>query len=79
MNDWNWMTLREFIDRLEELSQNGKNDHMPVEVHVKGYMEQDCYGQDDTAYVKNAFITQYNNCGTFDESDDSYDFIEIIA
>ena len=29
--------------------------------------------------IKNAYITQYNNCETFDESDDSYEFIEIIA
>lgn len=73
------MTLREFINRLEKLSNNGLNDNMSVEVHVKGYMKQDCYGQDDTVYVKNAYIEQYNNCGTFDESDDSYEFIKIIA
>ena len=42
-----WMSLREFINRLEELSKNGRNDHMSVHVHVKGYMEQDCYGQDE--------------------------------
>ena len=74
-----WMTLREFINRLEELSKNGRNDNMSVHVHVKDYMEQDCYGQDETVHIKNAYITQYNNCGTFDESDDSYEFIEIIA
>ena len=74
-----YMTLREFINRLEELSNNGRNDGMSVHVHVKGYMEQDCYGQDDTVHVKNAYIAQYNNCGTFDESDDSYEFIKIIA
>lgn len=74
-----WMSLREFINRLEELSKNGRNDHMSVHVHVKGYMEQDCYGQDECETVKNAYIAQFNNCGTFDESDESYEFIEIIV
>ena len=50
-----YMTLREFINRLEELSKNGRNDNMSVHVHVKDYMEQDCYGQDETVHVKNAF------------------------
>jgi len=75
----NYLTLREFINRLEELSNNGRNDSMSVHIHIEGYMGQDCYGQDDTVDVKNAYIAQYNNCGTFDESDDSYEFIEIIG
>ena len=73
------MTLRELINRLEELSKNGLNDKMTVMVHVEGYMEQDCFGQDDCAEVVNAYIDMFNNCGTFDESDDSYEFIKIKA
>lgn len=75
----NELTLRELINRLEELSHNGHNDGMPVEVHVTDLMEHDCYGQPKTAIVTNAFIDQWNNCGTFDESDDSYVYIELIA
>ena len=42
-------------------------------------MEYDYYGQPETAVITNAFIDQWNNCGTFDESDDSYEYIELIA
>ena len=73
------LTLRELINRLEELSNNGRNDGMRVEVHVSDLMEHDCYGQPETAIITNAFIDQWNNCGTFDESDDSYEYIELIA
>ena len=73
------LTLRELINRLEELSHNGHNDDMPIEIYVTDLMEHDCYGQPETAIVTNAFINQWNNCGTFDESDDSYEYIELIA
>jgi hypothetical protein len=73
------LTLRELINRLEELSHNGRNDDMPVEIHVTDLMEHDRYGQPETAIVTNAFIDQWNNCGTFDESDDSYEYIGLIA
>ena len=73
------LTLRELINRLEKLSNNGRNDSMYVEVHVSDLMEHDRYGQPETAIVTNAFIDQWNNCGTFDESDDSYEYIKLVA
>lgn len=73
------MTLRELINRLEALSNNGRRDQMTVMLHVDGYMEQDCYGQDECETVDGACVDMYNNCGTFDESDDSYEFIKIYT
>lgn len=73
------MTLREFINKLEKISNGGRNDHMTVMVHVEGYMEQDCYGQDETVDVKGACIDMYNDCGTFDESTESYEYVKIRA
>ena len=73
------LTLRELINRLEKLSNNGRNDGMSVEVHVSDLMEHDRYGQPETAIITNAFIDQWNNCGIFDESDDSYEYIELVA
>ena len=69
------MTLRELINRLEELSHNGVYDNMTVMLHSKAYMEKDCYGQDECEVIKNAYRSEWNNCGTFDESDDSYEYI----
>lgn len=71
------ITLRELINRLEQLSHNGRNDNMTVMMHSEAYMEQDCYGQDECDYVHNAFISMFNDCGTFDESTESYEFIKI--
>lgn len=73
------MTLRELINRLEELSNKGRNDGMTVEVHVTDLMEYDLYGQPETAVITNAFIDLWNNGPSFDESDDSYEYIELIA
>lgn len=73
------MQLRELINRLEKLSRNGLNDHMDVMLHVDGYMEQDCFGQDECEDVKGACIDMFNNCGTFDESSDSFEFIKIYT
>lgn len=73
------MTLRELINKLEGLSRNGMNDRMTVMVHVEGYMEQDCYGQDECEEVEGVVIDMFNDCGTFDESTESYDFIKIKA
>ena len=73
------MTLRELINRLEELSHNGVYDNMTVMLHSSGYMDQDCYGQDECETVKSAYRSSWYSCGTFDESDDSYDFVKISS
>ena len=71
------LTLRELINHLEKLSKNGRNDRMPVMMHSDAYMEQDCYGQDECDNVHGACIDMFNDCGTFDESTESYEFIKI--
>jgi hypothetical protein len=71
------ITLRELINRLEQLSDNGKNDRMSVMMHSEAYMEQDCFGQDECDNVYGACIDMFNDCGTFDESTESYEFIKI--
>lgn len=73
------MTLRELINKLEKLSKNGLNDGLSVMVHIDGYMEQDCFGQDECVDVNNVYIDIFNDCGDFDESDSSYEFIKIKA
>ena len=72
------LTLRELINRLEELSNNGKRDGMPVQISE---FQKSEYDADDLGLfnIKGAFIEQFNNADTFDESDDSYEYIELIA
>lgn len=65
------MTLRELINRLEELSHNGRNDYMSVEISG----EDEEMGQ---FVVKGAYIEQFNNAGIFDESTESYDYVGLI-
>ena len=62
------MKLRELINRLKELSNNGRNDNMSVEISDPDFGNYE---------IKGAYIAQFNNCGTFDESDDSYEYIEL--
>ena len=65
------MTLRELINRLEELSHNGSNDYMSVEIS----------GEDEEMaqfVVKGAYIEQFNNAVIFDESNESYDYVGLI-
>lgn len=73
------LTLRELINRLEELSNNGRNDNMEVAVHVKDLMDYDCFDQPEAAPVTNAYIALYNDGPNFDESSESYEYIMINA
>lgn len=71
------MKLRELINRLEELSYNGINDNMTVQ--ISRFSKSEYLAEDLELFsVKNAYIEQFNNAETFDESDDSYEFIELI-
>ena len=63
------LTLRELINRLEELSHNGLNDGMSVELSDPDF---------GNYVIKGAFIDQFNNGDTFDESDDSYEYIGLV-
>lgn len=63
------LTLRELINRLEELSHNGLNDGMTVELSDPDF---------GNYVIKGAYIEQFNNCDTFDESDDSYEYVGLI-
>jgi len=63
------LTLRELINRLEELSRNGLNDGMPVEISDPDFSNY---------IIKGAFIGQFNNAGTFDESSDSYEYVSLV-
>jgi len=63
------LTLRELINRLEELSRNGLNDGMPVEISDPDFSNY---------IIKGAFIDQFNNAGTFDESSDSYEYVSLV-
>ena len=66
------MKLRELINRLEELSNNGKNDNMDVEVWSES--EGDVYDLNRLGLsVKNAYIDRF--CSPNDE----YEFIQIIT
>lgn len=62
------LKLRELINRLEELSNNGRRDDMSVEISDPDFGNYE---------IKGAYIEQFNNCGTFDESDDSYEYVEL--
>ena len=62
------LTLRELINRLEELSNNGRRDGMSVEISDPDFCNY---------VITGAYIEQFNNCGTFDESDDSYEYVEL--
>ena len=71
------MKLRELINRLEELSNKGRNDNMTVQ--ISEFQKSEYLAEDLELFeVKGAFIEQFNNCGTFDESDDSYEYIGLI-
>lgn len=64
------MKLRELINRLEELSHNGRNDNMDVEAWSES--EGDVYDLNRLGLsVKNAFID------TFSSPNDEYEFIQI--
>lgn len=71
------LTLRELINRLEELSNNGRRDGMSVQISE---FQKSEYDADDLGLfsVKGAFIEQFNNGDTFDESDDSYEYVGLI-
>ena len=71
------LTLRELINRLEKLSNNGKRDGMSVKISE---FQKSEYDADDLWLfsVKGAFIEQFNNADTFDESDDSYEYVGLI-
>lgn len=60
--------LRRLINMLEQLSMNGRNDHMCVEVHNKG--EQDYFA----SHVGNVSVAYID---TFQTPNDEYDFIRI--
>lgn len=62
------LKLRELINRLEELSNNGRRDDMSVEISDPDFGNYE---------IKGVYIEQFNNCGTFDESDDSYEYVEL--
>ena len=52
------MKLRDLINRLEELSKNGKNDNLDVEVWSED-LGSTSYGNDDTVSVKKAYLNRY--------------------
>lgn len=60
------MTLRQLINRLEMLSNNGKNDHMEVQI-------QNPFDQYQNDFAKNAFIDRYVS------TNHEYDFILITT
>jgi len=63
------LTLRELINRLEKLSHNGLNDGMSVEISDPDFGDY---------VIKGAFIDQFNDGETFDESDYSYEYIKLV-
>lgn len=66
------MKLRELINRLEELSNNGRNDNMDVEIFVDGYnyiIDGNEIGDEVTGAYISRFVT----------SNDEYDFIQIVS
>ena len=71
------MRLRELINRLEEISHNGRNDNMNVQ--ISEFQKSEYLAEDLELFeVKGAYIEQFNNCGTFDESDESYNYVGLI-
>lgn len=60
------MTLRQLINRLEMLSNNGRNDHMEVQI-------QNPFDQYQNDFAMNAFIDRYIS------SNLEYDFILITT
>lgn len=60
------MTLRELINRLEILSQGGKNDHLEVEI-------ENLWNPFQNFCAKNAYITRYES------SNLEYDYIIIVT
>ena len=63
------LTLRELINRLEELSNNGRRDGMTVELSDPDF---------GNYVIKGAYIERFNNCDTFNESSDSYEYVGLI-
>lgn len=66
------MKLRELINRLEELSKNGRNDNMDVEVFSNEHNDI-IDGNEIGDAVTGAYISR------FITSNDEYDFIQIIT
>lgn len=60
------MTLRQLIDRLEMLSNNGRNDHMEVQI-------QNVFDPFQNDFATNAFIDRYVS------TNHEYDFILITT
>lgn len=60
------MTLRQLIDRLETLSQNGRNDHLEVQI-------ENPFDEYQNTHAANAFIDRYVS------SNHEYDFIYITV
>lgn len=60
------MTLRQLIDRLEMLSNNGRNDHMEVQI-------QNAFDPFQNDFATNAFIDRYVS------TNHEYDFILITT
>lgn len=66
------MKLRELINRLEELSHNGRNDNLDVEIFVDEY-NYIVDGNEIGDAVTGAYISR------FVSPNDEYDFIQIRA
>ena len=65
------MTLRELINNLEELSQNGKNDNLDVEVW-DSYGEHNMLGSNHLCDpIKDVYLDSYIS------SNDEYDYVLI--
>lgn len=64
------MKLRELINRLEELSHNGRNDNMDVEVYSEEHNDI-IDGNEIGDAVTGAYISRYVT------PNDEYDFIQI--
>lgn len=60
------MKLRELINRLETLSEGGKNDHLDVEI-------QNLWDEHQNFCAENAYITRYES------SNLEYDYIIITT
>lgn len=66
------MNLRELINRLEELSNGGKNDNMPVECWSES--EGDIIDMNElTLVVKSARINNFSN------ANEVYDYVMIVT
>lgn len=66
------MKLRELINRLEQLSHNGKNDNMHVEVWSQ--TEGDVVDGNDSGYELRAAVIN-----KFVSSNEEYEYIELIT